>query len=64
MKKMSLMLGLTAAMFSMPTFGSDNDLKSRFKAKPGKQIAADGSKPSNRRLKTKLARKANLKNRK
>lgn len=65
MKRSIAVLGMFAAsaMLNTPTFGM-NDMHSVNFPRKGKQNASDGSKPTTRRKKTKLARKANLKNRK
>ena len=66
MRKMGSILGMALAM-TMSTAQSTSH-SDRWGKTPGKRKvrgeAIDGSKPTKRRMKVKLARKANLKNRK
>ena len=67
MRKMGSILGMALAIGTMSTAQSISH-QDKWGTKPGKRKvrgqAIDGSKPTKRRMKVKLARKANLKNRK
>ena len=67
MKKMGSILGMALAIETM-SIAPTTSYQDRWGTKPGKRkvrgLAIDGSKPTKRRMKVKLARKANLKNRK
>ena len=67
MSKMKSLLGMALAIETMSTAQSISH-PGRWGTKPGKRevrgLARDGNKPTKRRMKVKLARKANLKNRK
>lgn len=67
MRKMGSLLGMALAIGSLSTAqsASHSDMWGKTPGKRKKRgEAIDGSKPTKRRMKVKLARKANLKNRK